>query len=178
MQIVLDTFGNLIDTSQVNNVTRDFLQTVDNLMISMCQNLALGDTSMAVSYLGTLKTDMNYMDDVDERFLNVSCTSCTSSINHTALVKFGNALKAQYNQWNCTGDEELCNGVCAVMVQYPYDFFTADNSSKRRSDVVSVGLKNPETFDHVPVEGLTSPAVLHIPLHAGNALDGGYEVCQ
>lgn len=178
MENVLATFENLIDTTVINNITKDFLQTVDNLLVSMCRDLPVGEASLASSSLAVLRADKNYMDNVDDTFLDVSCANCSSKINHTALVKFGSELKDLYNEWNCTGGAELCNGVCAAMVQYPHDFITADNSSTRRSDVVYIGLKNPETADYIPVLGLTSSALVHIPLHAGNLASGKYEVTR
>ena len=178
MESVLATFESLIDTTVINNVTKDFLQTVDNLLISMCLDLPVGENSLVSSSLAVLKADKNYMDDVDDIFLDVSCANCSSKINHTALIKFGGELKESYNEWNCTGGEELCNGVCAAMVQYPHDFITADNSSTRRSDVVYIGIKNPDTADYISVEGLTSSALVHIPLHDGNLASGKYEVIR
>jgi hypothetical protein len=88
---ILATFENLVDTSVVNNNTADFLQTVDSLLINMCKGLPLGETSVALSNLGILKADMNYLDNVDSTFLNVSCANC-SMLNHSALVKFGSEV--------------------------------------------------------------------------------------
>ena len=75
----------------VNNNTAEFLQTVDSLLINMCKGLPLGETSQALSNLGILKADMNYLDNVDTSFLNVSCGNC-SMLNHTAQVKFGSEV--------------------------------------------------------------------------------------
>jgi hypothetical protein len=81
-----------------------------------------------------------------------------------------------YNEWNCSGDDELCNGLCIAMAQYPYDYITAVTSPIRLSDVVYVELKNPENQDHVPISSLTQPAFFHIPLHAGYSQTSGHKV--
>ncbi|CAB4007553.1 uncharacterized protein LOC110241572 [Paramuricea clavata] len=171
---ILATFENLIDTTVVNNNTANFLQTVDSVLINMCKGLPLGETSVALSNLGILKADMNYLDNVDTTFLNVSCSNC-SMLNHSALAKFGSEIKQMYNEWNCSGDDELCNGLCIAMAQYPHDYITAVTSPIRLSDVVYVELKNPENQDHVPISSLTQPAFFHIPLHAGYSQTSGHK---
>ena len=91
MEDILATFENLIDTTVVNNNTENFLKTVDSLLINMCTGLPLGETALALSDLGILKADMNYLDNVDTNFLSVSCTNC-SLLNNSALVKFGSEV--------------------------------------------------------------------------------------
>jgi hypothetical protein len=81
-----------------------------------------------------------------------------------------------YSEWNCSGDDELCNGLCAAMVQYPYDYITAVKHPLRLSDVLYIELKNPENQDYVPVSSLTQPALFHIPLHARNSQTSGHKV--
>ena len=81
-----------------------------------------------------------------------------------------------YSEWNCSGGEELCNGLCAAMTQTPNDYLTAVMSPVRLSDVVYIELKNPENQDYVPVNNLTQPVVLHIPLHAGHSQTSGHKV--
>ena len=88
---ILATFENLIDTTVVNNNTENFLQTVDSLLINMCTGLPLGENSLALSSLGVLKADMNYLDNVDTNFLSVACANC-STLNNSALVKFGSKV--------------------------------------------------------------------------------------
>ena len=90
MEDILATFENLIDTTVVNNNTENFLKTVDSLLINMCAGLPLGETALALSDLGILKADMNYLDNVDTNFLSVSCTNC--SLYSSALVKFGSEV--------------------------------------------------------------------------------------
>ncbi len=81
-----------------------------------------------------------------------------------------------YNEWNCSSNDELCNGLCAAMVQYPHDYITAVKSPVRLSDVLYIELKNPENQDYVPVSSLTQPALFHIPLHAGYSQTSGHKV--
>ncbi|XP_028391967.1 uncharacterized protein LOC114516639 [Dendronephthya gigantea] len=169
----LATFENLIDTSVVNNNTENFLQSVDSLLINMCKDLPLGDTSVALSNIAILKTDMNYLDNADGTFINMSCTNC-SMLNQSALVKFGSEIKQMYNEWNCSGTDELCNGLCAAMVQYPHDFITAVKSPVRMSDVLFLELKNPETQDFIPVN-ISQPILFQVPLHAGFSESSGHK---
>ena len=81
-----------------------------------------------------------------------------------------------YNEWNCSGSDDLCNGLCVAMTQTPHDYLTAVVSPIRLSDVVFIELKNPENQHYVPASSLVQPVVVRIPLHAGYSVDSGHKV--
>lgn len=119
VETVLSIYNTLIDPNNFTDasmlVKGDLVSLVDELGRSMCQGISTGEEAViAESNIVVIKSEQNSFDDVDVNFTHIACENC-SSVQISAQVLLGQALKDLYQSWDC--DQDGCNGACIVSAQ-------------------------------------------------------------
>jgi hypothetical protein len=88
-------------------------------------------------------------------------------------VTYGDEVNELYAHWNCSTDLQ-CYGACFTSAQMTRDMVTATSPDRfsfdlvRRSDLISLQLVNPSTYDLMTVEALSTPVMLRVPIPGDN----------
>lgn len=119
METVLSIYNTLIDPNDFTDnsmaVKSNLVSLVDELGRSMCQGINTGEEAViAESDIVIIRSEKNNFDNVDVNFTQIACDNC-SSVEASAQLLLGEALKDLYQSWDC--DEDGCNGACIVSAQ-------------------------------------------------------------